>query len=276
AVAAGSNVVSRGTEARQGDPLLAVGTRLGYPEISLLGQVGRSQVPVFRRPRVAVLSTGDEVVPVDVQPGPHQIRNSNSYSIAAQVRLSGGEPVLLGQARDELAELERLIRRGLEEDLLVLSGGVSMGKYDFVEVILRKLGAKFHFDEVAIRPGRPVVFAACQDKFIFGLPGNPVSTMVTFELFVAPALALLAGAPALPLRFLKARLAERIEQKTQLTLFLPACLEGEGSEVAVRPVAYQGSGDVVAVARADCFLVVPSTVQHLEAGAWVDVLPRRG
>jgi len=276
AVARGANVVPRGSEARGGDSLLLAGTRIGYPHISLLGQVGCAQVAVFRRPRVAILSTGDEVVPIDQPPSPVQIRNSNSYSLAAQVRALGGEPVLLGNARDDVAELERFIRRGLEEDLLLLSGGVSMGKYDLVEVVLRRLGAEFHFDEVAIRPGRPAVFASCQGKFVFGLPGNPVSTMVTFELFAAPALALLAGEPPPPLRFLKVRLAESVEQRTQLTMFLPAQWEGEGAEVTVRQMPYQGSGDVVAVARADCFLVVPETVKQLEAGAWVDVLLRQG
>jgi molybdopterin molybdotransferase len=275
-VSAGANVVPRASEAREGETILTAGTQIGHPQVSLLGQVGWATVRVFRQPRVAILSTGDEVVSVEQSPGPAQIRNSNSYSLAAQVRVHGGEPVLLGNARDELAELERLIRRGLEEDMLLLSGGVSMGKYDLVEVVLRRLGAEFHFDEVAIRPGRPAVFATCGDKLVFGLPGNPVSTMVTFELFAAPALALLAGAPAPPLRFLKARLSETVVQKTRLTMFLPAVLEGEGSEVSVRPVTYQGSGDVVAVSRADSYLVVPESVNQLEPGTWVDVLLRRG
>lgn len=276
-VEAGANWVPRGSEARAGDRLLAAGTRIGYPEISLLGQVGQARVQVYRRPRVAVLSTGDEVVPVEARPGPSQIRNSNSYSMAAQVVLSGGEPVLIGNARDDPAELERLVRRGLEEDLLVLTGGVSMGKYDLVEVVLRQLGAEFCFDAVAIRPGRPAVFGSCQGKFVFGLPGNPVSTMVTFTLFVAPAIALLSGAGAAPpLQFFKARLAEPVKQTTQLTMFLPACLEGQNAEVAVRVLPWQGSGDVVALARSQCFLVVPDNVTELSAGSWVDVLPRPG
>jgi molybdopterin molybdotransferase len=275
-VSVGANVVPRGSEAQGGDLLLRAGTRLGYAEISSLGQVGQTQVRVYHRPRVAVLSTGDEVVPVESQPGPSQIRNSNSYSIAAQVVLCGGQPVLLGNARDQLDELQRLMRRGLEEDLLVLTGGVSMGKYDLVEVVLRQLGAEFYFDAVAIRPGRPAVFSQCQGKFVFGLPGNPVSTMVTFELFVAPALALMGGEQAQPLQFLKARLAERFEKKAELTMFLPARLEGEGPDVTIQALPWQGSGDVVALAKANCFLVVPHDVQRLDAGAWVDVLPRLG
>lgn len=275
ALAPGANVVQQGSEARQGDALLSPGERLGYPEISLLGQVGKARVSVYCRPRVAVLSTGDEVVAIDRQPGAVQIRNSNSYSMAAQVALSGGEPVLLGNARDEITELRARVEQGLQADLLVLTGGVSMGKYDLVEAVLRQLGAEFYFDAVAIRPGRPAVFGSCRDKFVFGLPGNPVSTMVTFELFVAPAIALLSGAPAPTLQFLRARLAEPVTQKTKLTLFLPARLEGEYDQVSVRALPWQGSGDVVTVAHANCFLVIPDDAGELPAGSWVDVMPGR-
>lgn len=273
-VPAGANVVPRGTEAKKGEALLEAGARIDYPEISLLGQVGQAQVRVYRRPRVAVVSTGDEVVPVEARPGTAQIRNSNAHSMAAQVAAHGGEPILLGNAPDDMNEIERTVLRGLEEDLLVLTGGVSMGKYDLVEAVLRNLGANFFFDAVAIRPGRPAVFAGCKGKYVFGLPGNPVSTMVTFELLVAPALALLSGAVASPLRFLKARLREAVSQPTRLSLFVPAVLEGEGSEVVVRALSWKGSGDVVTMARADCFVVVPESVDRLEAGTWVDVMPR--
>jgi molybdopterin molybdotransferase len=252
--------------------LLVPGTRIDSAEISVLGQVGRAEVRVYRRPQVAVLSTGDEVVPVDAQPDANQIRDSNSYSMAVQIRRHGGNPLLLGNARDELGELESLLRRGLEEDLLVVTGGVSMGKHDLVKAVLGRLGAEIIFDAVAIRPGQPAVFASCEGKFVFGLPGNPVSTMVTLELFVAPALALLAGASAPPLRFLKARLEETVEQKTRLTMFLPACLHGEGDGVTMRAIPWQGSGDMMAVSRADCFLVVPDDVDRLDIGAWADVL----
>jgi molybdopterin molybdotransferase len=274
-LASGANVVGQGSEAMRGQKLLDQGTRIGYAEVALLGQVGCARVAVYRRPRVAVLSTGDEVVGLETQPGPSQIRNSSSYALAAQVLLSGGEPVRLGNARDELRELERGVERGLEEDLLVLTGGVSMGKYDLVEVVLRQLGATFHFDAVAIRPGRPAVFAFCRNKFVFGLPGNPVSTMVTFELFVAPAVALLGGVgSAPPLAFFKARLAEPVTQKTELTLFLPAWLERQNSDVTVRPLRWQGSGDLVGLAQGNCFLVVPESVHELPVGSWVDVLLR--
>lgn len=271
-VVAGENVVRQGSEARQGTVLLEPGHRVGTVETSLLGQVGKAQVEVYRRVRVAILSTGDEVVEITAAPGPVQIRNSNSFSLATQVSLSGGEPVLLGNAPDNVSLLREKIERGLEEGLLVVSGGVSMGKYDLVEVVLRQLGGEFYFDQVAIQPGRPAVFARCRDNFVFGLPGNPVSTMVTFALFVAPALALVAGSTPQPLRFLKARLAETLRTKTGLTRFLPARLEGSGPEVTVRWLPWQGSGDVVTLAASNCFLVVPEDKAELPAGSYVDVL----
>ncbi len=274
--APGDNVVPRGSEGKAGDVLLRPGARLGYAELALLGQVGQAQVGVYRRPRVAILSTGNEVVEVGQQPGPFQIRNSNTISLAAQVELAGGEPVPLPNAPDEPTKLRALIERGLQEDILVLSGGVSMGKYDLVESVLRELGAEFFFDAVAIRPGKPAVFGMCRDKFVFGLPGNPVSTMVTFELFVVPAMDILSGAAPRPLAFFKAKLAAPVRQKAALTHFLPAAVDWATGEAVVKELPWQGSGDIVALSRSNCFLVVPETKLEFAMGEWVDVLPRRG
>ncbi len=272
----GQNVVARGSEARAGQELLAPGVRLGYAELALAAQTGQDHVDVFRRPRVAILSTGDEVVGINDTPGPFQIRDSNGLSLAFLSSLAGAEPICLGNAADQVNELRAKIEQGLEADALVLSGGVSMGKYDLVEVVLRDLGAEFFFDAVAIRPGRPAVFGVCKGKFVFGLPGNPVSTMVTFELFVVPAIDLLAGAAPRPLPFFRARLAAPVVQKAALTHFLPARLEWNSGEIRVSELPWQGSGDIVAVARANGFLVVPQTKLELAAGESVDVLPRRG
>jgi molybdopterin molybdotransferase len=225
---------------------------------------------------VAILSTGDEVVPVDAQPGPFQIRNSNSVSLAAQVRLAGGEPVLLGNACDNVEDLGAKIERGLKEDILVLSGGVSMGKYDLVESVLKALGAEFFFDAVAIRPGKPAVFARCQNAFVFGLPGNPVSTMVTFELFVSPAIDILSGAQPRPLPLLQASLAEPMSEKPGLTHFLPAKVEWPTDATPqVRALPWQGSGDIATLAQANCFLVIPADRDKLTAGDRVNVLLRK-
>lgn len=265
------NVVRQGSEAARDAMLLARGMRMGFAEIALAAQVGKTQLSVYRRPRVAILSTGDEVVEIDRSPGPFEIRNSNSRSLRIQVERAGGEPVLLGNARDEREVLRQAIRRGLEEDILVLSGGVSVGKYDLVEEVLRGFAAEFFFDAVAIRPGRPAVCGRAGKTWVFGLPGNPVSTMVTFELLVRPALELLGGAAPRPLLFLRARLAETVAHKPGLTFFLPAHVESSTHGPTVRVLPWQGSGDIVALARANCFVVVPEEAGDLAAGSWVDV-----
>jgi molybdopterin molybdotransferase len=275
----GQNVVPRGSEARSGQLLMRPGQRLGYSELALCGQVGQTKVRVSQRPRIAILSTGDEVVSADSTPGPLEIRNGNSISLAAQVRLAGGEPVELGNAPDRAPELKAAIEEGLKADALVISGGVSAGKYDLVEQVLAELGAEIYFDGVAIRPGRPAVFGVCRNKPVFGLPGNPVSTMVTFELFLLPTLDILSGAQVRPLAMLRAKLGAPVIQKSDLTHFLPAKLEwptGETSNPIVRELEWRGSGDIVTLAESNCFLVVPQKKLEWQAGEWIGVLPRRG
>src|SRR5467141_3635465 len=271
----GQNIVKKGSEAHSGDIALKPGLRLGFAELALAAQVGAAEMLCARRPRVAILSTGDEVVPVTEKPGPFHIRNSNSVSLAAQVRLTGGEPVPLGNALDRVDDLGAKIELGLKEDILVLSGGVSMGKYDLVETVLKSLGAEFYFDGVAIRPGKPAVFGRCRDTFVFGLPGNPVSTMVTFELFVVPAIDLLSGAPARHLPLVEARLGAPLKEKQGLAHFLPARVEWRGTTPEVKALPWQGSGDVAALARANCFLVVPADRGLVSAGDTVQILLRK-
>jgi molybdopterin molybdotransferase len=269
------NIVPRGSEAESGQAILSPGTRLGYAELALAAQVGQTELLCAARSRVAILSTGDEVVLVDQKPGPFQIRNSNSVSLAAQTKITGGEPVLLGNAPDRLEPLRAKIERGLREDVLVMSGGVSMGKYDLVETVLKDLGAEFFFDAVAIRPGKPAVFGRCRDTFFFGLPGNPVSTMVTFELFVTAAIDLLNGAKARPLPLVQAQLGVALKEKPGLAHFLPARAEWQGALPEVKPLTWQGSGDVAALARANCFLVVPADRDEIPAGETVSILLRK-
>jgi molybdopterin molybdotransferase len=271
----GQNIVPRGSEAAAAQTILTPGMRLGYAELALAAQAGAVQLECTRRPRVAILSTGDEVVLIDETPGPFQIRNSNSVSLAAQVRIAGGEPVVLGNAADRIEDLGEKIERGLKEDALVLSGGVSMGKYDLVESALKAMGAEFFFDAVAIRPGKPAVFGVCQGKPVFGLPGNPVSAMVTFELFVAPAIDLLTGAEARALPLVGARLAEALNEKSGLTHFLPARVEWLGGLAEVKALKWQGSGDIAALAKANCFLVIPADRENIEPGENVSVLLRK-
>jgi molybdopterin molybdotransferase len=274
AASAGQHIVPRGTEAAEGQVLLSSGARIGFAEIAVAAQVGSTELQVFRKPTIAVLSTGDEIVAAESKPGNFQIRNSNTYSLAAQVALHGGEPVVLVSAKDTEADLREKIRQGLKNDMLVLSGGVSAGKYDLVEDVLRALDAEIHFDAVAIRPGKPVVFATCQNKPVFGLPGNPISTMVTFELFASLALQLLSGADAKPLAFLEARLGESLHEKTGLAHFLPARVDWPNGIPTVAPIRWQGSGDLAAVAQANCFLYLPADRSDLGTGETVSVLPR--
>jgi len=271
----GQNIVRRGTEASAGQTVLSSGMRLGFAELAMAAQVGAAQLQCAKRPRVAILSTGDEVVSLDQQPGEFQIRNSNSVSLAAQVRIAGGDPVPLGNAADRVEDLGEKIERGLKEDALVLSGGVSMGKYDLVESVLKALGAEFFFDGVAIRPGKPAVFAICQGKPVFGLPGNPVSTMVTFELFVAPAIDILSGADARPLPLVEARLGEGLNEKPGLAHFLPARIEWRAAAAEVKALKWQGSGDITALRNANCFLVVPANREKIEVGEPVSLLLRK-
>lgn len=272
----GQNIVVRGSEARAEQAVLRPGTRLGYTEVALAAQVGRRSVDVFRRPRLAVISTGDEVVSVETKPGPFHIRNSNDVSVAAQAAMAGAEPFPLGNVPDRIAELRAVIERGLTADMVVVSGGVSMGKYDLVEQVLGELGVEVFFDAVAIRPGRPAVFGVCRGKLVFGLPGNPVSTLVTFELFVLPAIDLLSGAKPRPLPLFRAKLASPVVQKAPLTHFLPARVSWTTGEPLAEELPWQGSGDLVALAQANCFLVVPQTKLVHAAGEWIEVLPLRG
>jgi molybdopterin molybdotransferase len=288
-VSPGENIVPQGAEAKRGSLLLVRGTRLNESAIALAASVGKSKLQVFPRPRVAILTTGDEIVEVDAEIGPTQIRNSNLYSLAVQIQQAGGEPVLLPIAPDEPRRLRQLIEEGLQSDLLLMTGGVSMGRYDLVEQVLTEMQAEFFFTGAKIQPGKPVVFGrvSCGAgtparaaapapvlRYFFGLPGNPVSTMVTFELFARPMLDALAGMSPRPLTFLHARLKSEIRAKPGLTRFLPAILSGQYERSQVELVPWQGSGDIAARCRANCYIVIPPDREHILAGEWIPIMLR--
>jgi molybdopterin molybdotransferase len=223
-----------------------------------------------------------------VPPGPNQIRNSNTYSLAAQVQASGGEAVILPIAPDEPVRLRELLAEALECDLVLIAGGVSMGKYDLVEQELAAIKAEFLCTGAKIQPGKPVVFGrvstgggeglqnsgSAQWKYFFGLPGNPVSTMVTFELFAKPLVRALAGMCPQSLVFVSAKLKKRVTTKTGLKRFLPAQVSGEFENAEVELTPWQGSGDIASVVRSNCFMVIPPDRENMEAGEWVPVLLR--
>jgi molybdopterin molybdotransferase len=267
---AGDNYTPQGSEAGEGSTVLLPGLKLGFAEIAVLAMVGRQCVNVYRKPRVAILPTGDEIVEAAERPENFQIRNSNALSLAAQVLRAGGDPEILPIARDNYDSTRKAIERGLEADLLLLSGGVSAGKYDIVETVLADLGAEFYFDRVKIQPGQPLVFGTARGKHFFGLPGNPASTMVTFELFARAAIELLVGATEASLPMLRARLSRDFRHKPGLTRFLPARLSSDGATVS--PEVWHGSGDIPALARANAFLVADADREAWSAGDDIRVL----
>ncbi|HYW42913.1 MAG TPA: gephyrin-like molybdotransferase Glp [Bryobacteraceae bacterium] len=260
----------RGCEAAAHEIVLHAGSRLDYSGLAMLAAFGRSSAKVYRIPEVAIVATGDEIVEVHQAPEEFQIRNSNAWSLAAQVKRAGGVPRILPVARDTVEHTRQVIERGLGADLLLLSGGVSAGKYDVVEEVLAGLGATFYFDRVLIQPGQPLVFGSAAGKFFFGLPGNPASTMVTFEVLARAALELLAGQSEAALHMPLARLTRDFQHRPGLTRFLPARLSADGAEVT--PVNWHGSGDVPAMTRANAFLVADSDRAQYPRGELIRVL----
>jgi molybdopterin molybdotransferase len=276
ALTAGENVVPAGAEAQRGDVVVTRRTRVNHAVVAIAAAIGRAEIAVHRRPRVAILATGDEVIDINLQPGQNEIRNSNSYSLAAQIEAAGGEPIILPVARDEPEDLALLLRKALEVDLALITGGVSMGRYDLVEQVLASFEARFIFTGAQIQPGRPVVFGEVSSREgatpFFGLPGNPVSTMVTFQLFVRPVLDALSGGKPEPLRFAQAMLKSEFTTKTGLTRFLPAELAGTLQRPEVELVRWQGSGDLMAASRANCYIVVPPDRERFTAGEAITIL----
>jgi molybdopterin molybdotransferase len=289
---AGENIVHQGAEARAGDEILPAGVRLGPQHIALAAACGHAAVKVFRRPHVAILTTGDELVPVSSVPGPGKIRNSNGIMLAALVAEAGGLPWLLPTARDSDDALDEALHAGVAADLLLITGGVSAGKFDLVEPALARIGARCHFTGVRIQPGKPLVFGeVVQDVAtraglvtqkrlpFFGLPGNPISSACTFHLFGTQILGALSGAGSggrqSGPRFALAHLAKEIKGKPDLTRFVPSFCNfnpADGKLPEVKAVPSQGSGDLTSFSGSNCFLVVPEGTDRLKAGATVRIL----
>ncbi|MBV8832876.1 MAG: molybdopterin molybdotransferase MoeA [Acidobacteriaceae bacterium] len=266
----GQFINARGAEAQLGSVLIARGTRLDASHIAALAMCGHSQVSVYAPPSVAILATGDELVEVSEQPKPHQIRNSNAHMLATLVAASGGRPTVLPVARDTKEALRPLLEQGLWHDMLLISGGVSAGKYDLVKPALKELGVEFQFERVRVQPGQPTAFGRYKSRPVFGLPGNPGSSLITYQLFARPALEILAGDanPILPL--LWAKFEAPFRHKPGLTRFLPAILNEDGQRL--RHVSWQGSSDVPALAQANVFLVADEDRESWEPGDLIRVM----
>jgi len=268
---AGRNVCVRGEDVRRGETVLEAGHRVRPAEAGLLASVGRERVRVFRRPRAAVLATGDELVPVSATPGPGQIRNANAWSLAACCRRAGIPRDDLGVARDTESDLHARLADGLSRDILLVSGGVSVGVWDLVPKVFEDLGVHVRFATVRQKPGKPTVFATHERGIVFGLPGNPVSTLVSFRLYVEAAIRTMMGDPAPVTPTVAATLAEGVFVRGKRRRYLPATLRREGDEWTVRPVPTHGSADLVAFCRADA--LAPLAPGEHAAGESVEAVP---
>ena len=276
----GENIVPRGSEARGGAIVIPRGVVMEAAEIALAAACGCASLRVFRRPSVAIVATGDELVELNAVPEEQQIRNSNSYGLGALVTKAGGEAERLPIAPDRQEELRQVMLQARQSDLMLLSGGVSMGEYDLVEEVLLSMGAEFFFTGVKMQPGKPVVFGRLPERdgfparCFFGLPGNPVSVQVTFHCFVEPMLRAMSGAGFEGPRFVQATLAEDVAGKPRLMRVLPARLTAGRIKPTVKLVGWQGSGDLAANARANCYAVLPPERERFFAGDVITILLR--
>ena len=267
AVKPGNDIRLLGESMRNGQVVLTAGTEITPGVVGVLATVKCAQMKVFRRPRVAILSTGNELEGITEPFDPNKIPNSNSYALMAQAQALGIEPVLLGIARDDPEELAQFLRRGLLFDVLLVSGGSSVGVHDHVRPTLEALGVDMHFWRVEMRPGHPVAFGSTASSIVFGLPGNPVSSMVCFEQFVMPALRRMMGHPRLFRRTLAARLAHPVTIRPGRTEFIRVVLERDAAgDYVARSTGSQSSGALLSMALADGLLVVPATSSGLAAG----------
>lgn len=267
----GANIRPCGEDVKKGDRIIAKGTVLRPAEIGILAILAKSFVFVHQRPRVAILSTGDELADLDERFDEDKIINSNSYGIAAAVQEAGGIPILLGIAKDQPADLKDKIAHGLNADVLVLSGGVSMGDYDFTKAVFKELGAEMNFWKLAIRPGQPLAFGKIAGKLAFGLPGNPVSSMVTFEQLVRPAMLKLSGQRSYIRPVMQALFQEKFSKRNDRRHFLRGVLSREDGVLTVRTTGDQGSGILTSMVKANCLIDVPEEVERLNPGDTVTV-----
>jgi len=260
-----------GEDIRPGDRVMARGSRLTPARIGVLASIKRSSVSVYQRPRVAVLATGNELADIDDRSGDGRIANSNSYSLAALVQENGGTPIMLGIARDTPGDLRALFEKGLHADIIISSGGVSVGDYDFVRDVLHDMGAEMALWKVAMRPGKPLAFGMIGHRPVFGLPGNPVSAMVSFEQFVRPAMRKMMGLATLFRRSFTAVADEHVATKAGLTYFVRCRVRRESDGYHARVTGEQGSGILMSMAEANALMVIPASVGDVDCGDTVTV-----
>lgn len=267
----GNDIRCRGESMRDGEVVLPVGTEIVPGVVGMLAMVKAANIKVYRQPRVAILSTGDELEGLNDAFDANKIPDANSYALMAQVQALGIQPVLLGIARDEPEELRHYLQLGLQYDALLVSGGTSVGVHDYVRPTLEALGVQMKFWRVAMKPGHPMAFGSTDTTFVFGLPGNPVSSMVCFEEFVSPALRRMMGCRQLHRRTISARLTHDVKHKHSRTEFVRVTLRREGDGYSAGSTGAQGSGILPSMAKADGLMIVPASSTGLLAGEQVRV-----
>jgi molybdopterin molybdotransferase len=272
AAEAGRFVRPLGDDVARGAVALPAGAVVDPGAIGLAASLGQATLRVRRRPRVAILPTGDEVVPLGTRPGPGQIVESNAHALAAAVAEAGGAAEILATASDDRLALRRALRRARGADVLLTTGGVSVGERDLVKQALAEAGARLDLWRVAMRPGKPLVFGRLGDTLLFGLPGNPASALVTFELFVRPALRRLAGLPGTGRLLVRGRLATAQEPSPELTIYLRVRAVRCGPTLELIPLRTQASGNLTSAAGLDALAILPPGSSRLEAGAEVEAL----
>lgn len=271
-VTKGRNIALKGEDIRKDQVVAGKGKLLRAQEIGVLASVGCKDVKVYSSPSIGVIATGDELVELDVELKPGQIRNSNSYSLAAQAKQVVKDVEILGVAPDKKDVITSMIKSGLKKDILILSGGVSMGDYDLVGDVLKEFGIDVFFEKVALRPGKPTLFGKKGDTLVFALPGNPVATFVTFELFVYPAIRKMMGSQTPHRPVVKATLEGDYASKKKRAEYRPSFIRQSETGLSVSPVEWHGSADLLSTTNANCLLIVKEDSGKLEAGQLVDVM----
>jgi molybdopterin molybdotransferase len=271
AAAMGENIRKSGEDVKKGDRVISKGDMIRPAEVGMLASVGRSFISVYQRPLVAILCTGDELVDVDGELDEVKIISSNSYTLAAQVKDCGAIPLQLGIAKDRKEEIEEKLRQGTRADVLISSAGVSVGDYDFVKDVMKNLGMEMVFWKVAMRPGQPLAFGTIAGKPVFGLPGNPVSSMISFEQFVRPSLLKMMGHRQLFRPVIEAILKEEIKKIVGRRYFIRGSVSFEKNEYFVTTTGEQGSGILRSMVKANGLIVIPENQEIVRAGEKVKV-----
>jgi molybdopterin molybdotransferase len=267
----GQDIRNAGEDVKEGEKVICRGDVIRPAEIGMLATLGRSFISVYQKPVVAVLATGDELVEIDEKPTPWQIISSNSYSISAQILECGGVPLQIGIAKDTREDLVAKFKAAMRADIIISSGGVSVGDYDLVKDIMKEVGNNIQFWQVAMRPGKPLAFGSLEGIPVFGLPGNPVSSMVSFEQFVRPSILKMMGHKTLFRKTVRAMLMEDIKKKEGTRHFIRARVNYENGKYAVTTTGEQGSGILKSMVRANGLIVLPQNATSVRAGEEVTV-----